>query len=100
MNLWSIICGWFNRARQELWDLVHQIFTGVLEIMLANLKEIAMEVVMELAQTDLQNEEKRKIAFERIKEIATEKGIATKDSAINLMIELAVQKCKQIIEEE
>jgi hypothetical protein len=63
--------------------------------LIAELKDYAVEVVTELASTDLTNAQKRKEAFDKLVAEAKEKGLEYKDSAINLLIELAVAKLKK-----
>lgn len=66
----------------------------VTQVILGQLKDFALEVVKELAGANLSNEEKRKIAFERIKQYAISVGISISDSLLNTLIELAVQAWK------
>ena len=63
--------------------------------LIVELKDFATNVVMDLASSDLSNAAKRAEAFKRIKEKAIEKGLEYKDSAINLLIELAVTNLKK-----
>lgn len=64
------------------------------QLIIAALKDIAMQAVAELKGTDMANEDKRKAAFNQIKEYATNRGIKATDSLINTTIELAVQTIK------
>ena len=63
------------------------------------LKDFAVSAVAKLADTDLSNSAKRAEAFKLIKDEAIAKGIEYKDSAINLLIELAVAQLKKTTEE-
>lgn len=58
------------------------------------LKDVAVMAVSELATSSLSNEEKRKAAFDRIKQYAIAEGIQAKDSMINLALEMAVNRLK------
>jgi len=94
MSWWTTIVNWFNPKFKSLWSLIKKIISGAIEIMLDEMKAYALEIVAELAVTDLTNEEKRKEAFNKIKARFPD----YKDSIINLIIELALQAFKRGIE--
>jgi len=56
--------------------------------------ELAVEIVTELATSDLSGAEKRQIAFNTIKEKVEAEGEVVKSSLINLAIEIAVANLK------
>ena len=58
--------------------------------------DLALEVVMDLAKTDLSSSEKRDAAFDAIKEKLEAEGKVVGNSLINLSIELAVQRLKSL----
>lgn len=62
---------------------------------IVELKDFATKVINELSIEDLTSAQKRKEAFDRIKAEAIARGIEYKDSAINLLIELAVAQLKK-----
>ena len=62
--------------------------------LIVELKEFAYDIVRDLSIKDLTDTEKRNQAFKKIKDEAIQKGIAYKDSAIYLLVELAYQKLK------
>jgi hypothetical protein len=62
---------------------------------LADLLPVALEVVSSLADSKRSGDEKRKAAFTRIELLAKAQGIQVATSAINLAIELAVQRMKE-----
>lgn len=62
------------------------------QIIIAQLQDIALKAVSELSLENLTDEEKRKAAFNTIKEYAIAHTIEAKDSLINTIIELAYQK--------
>jgi len=70
------------------------VFTKAKQEVISALQDIAVNAVMEAASTDLSNEEKRKIAFDTIKKYAQIRGIETRDSIINLVLEMALQAVK------
>lgn len=96
--IFDTIRRWFNSLIRSLWGLLKTIFTGATELILAQLKDIAIEAVEELSKTDMTNEEKRTEAFKRISTYAMTKGINAKESLINLVIEIAVQYIKTKIQ--
>jgi len=71
-----------------------EVFTHSTELILAALKDVAMNAVTKLAQTDLSNEEKRKQAFQEIKDYALSEGIQARDSLIFLIIEMCITSLK------
>ena len=75
---------------RSFWGLLKDIFKGSLEIVLAQLMDVAKKAVADLDLTTLSDEQKRKEAFKTIMAYAKAKGIDAKDSIINLAIELAV----------
>ena len=91
----SIIKRWFYALLRSFWGLLKDIFSGAVEMILAQLKDITIHTVEELEKTDLTSEQKRKEAFERISDYAKNKKIDAQASLINLAIELAVQYIKK-----
>lgn len=85
----------FNSLVRALWGMLKQIFSGSVEMILAQIKDFTFKTVQELDTATLTNEEKRKKAFRKIKRYAKEEGIAIRDSLINLAIEIAVQYLKK-----
>lgn len=61
------------------------------------LGRIVWAAVEALARENLSNEEKRRQAFERIVREALAAGLVVKDSLINLLIEMAVQRLKGLV---
>ena len=84
----------FNGLLRGFWGFMRSIVTGAGEIVLAQLKDFAIATVSDLQGTDLSGEEKRLIAFGKIKVRVNEKAIYIKDHWINLLIELAVMAIK------
>ena len=60
--------------------------------------QIVLAVVVELAASNLSNGEKRQAAYDRIKAEAAAQGLELKDSLINLVIEMAVLRLKDLAE--
>jgi len=84
----------FNKLYKIAKKFIKEAIGEITQIIIAQLKDIAIKVVEELENTDLTNSEKREEAFKRIKQYAIDKGISTKSSVIYLVIELAVQYIK------
>jgi hypothetical protein len=63
----------------------------LLKMLLGKLKDFVLVVITDLTLSDLTNDEKRKAAFEKIKEEARLAGKDLRESVINLAIELSVQ---------
>ena len=64
------------------------------QIIIAQLKDIALQIVKKLQDTKLTNPEKRNEAFEEIRDYAATCGIKASDSLINTVLELALQTIK------
>jgi hypothetical protein len=94
MRLFSWIKGVFNKFIKAFKEIISEAFPRAKQIVIGQLKDISLSVVKDLATTDLSNDDKRKLAFERIKTSSKKAGIETKDSLINLLIELTVQRIK------
>ena len=90
--------GIFFKVCNALGGFFKQVFTSATQIILVQLKDIAINAVSELEKTGLTNEEKRKEAFKKISDYATLKGLDVKASLINLVIEMALQVIKNKIE--
>jgi len=83
---------------QKLWSWISNAFLGFVKSavdqltqkLIVELKDLAIAIVSELEAGNLTSAAKRAEAFKRIKAEAVAKGLAYKDSAINLLIELAV----------
>lgn len=79
---------------RKLWSILKKVFNGALELFLAELMTFATETVKALANTDLSNDDKRKEAFNKIKNKAIGRGIYYKDNWVNILLEIAVAKIK------
>jgi hypothetical protein len=89
------IMDWFKGLIiPALGDFFKAVFTKAKQEAISALKDIAVQTVLSLADTDLSNEEKRKAAFSKIKNYAVTRGIEAKDSTINLLLEMAVASLK------
>ena len=87
---------WLKDLTNSLWSMLKEIISGSTEILLAQLKDIALEACLKV-QNDpslISDEAKRNKAFEEIVLKAKAKGLEVKDSIINLAIELAVSFLK------
>lgn len=86
-----------------LWSKITNAFISFVKVavdqltqkLIVELKDFAIKVIEELATTDLTNSQKRKEAFDKLKAEAIAKGLDYRDSALNLLIELAVAQLKK-----
>uniref|UniRef100_A0A6M3JQM4 Putative holin n=1 Tax=viral metagenome TaxID=1070528 RepID=A0A6M3JQM4_9ZZZZ len=86
--LWSKISSAFI-------SFIKEAVSQLTQKLIVELKDFAFKVVSELELGDLTSAAKRAEAFKKIKEEAIARGIAYKDSAINLLIELVVAQLKK-----
>ena len=93
--MFKAIWSWFKvKVIPALVDFFGAALTQAKQEVLSAIKDIAIQAVMEAADTGLSNEEKRKKAFDRIKSYAISRGIIVKDHVIDLAISLAVSALK------
>ena len=93
--MFSAIKRFFSKALRKFWGIIRKIFNGALEVFLAEFMDFALETVRDLANTDLSNDDKRKNAFNEIKNKAIMRGVEWKDSYVNLLLEICVAKIKK-----
>jgi hypothetical protein len=60
--------------------------------------KVVLAIVAELVASNRSNPEKRAVAFTRVKAEAVARGLEIKDSLINLVIEMAVLRLKDLAE--
>ena len=94
MGLIAWFKGVFSNLLRKFKSFIDAAIPAIQQILIAQLTDIGEEVVRNLSVSTLTSEQKRKEAFKIIAKYATEKGLDAKDSIINLVIELAVQKFK------
>jgi ACT domain-containing protein len=98
MSIFSDIKNWFTNLFNKLVAIgkqfIQDAFDAITLAAIGELKDLALEIVKELATTDMTDDQKRKEAFDKIKKAAKEKGLSIKASIINTLIELAVQYLK------
>jgi len=63
-------------------------------ILLGQLEKFTRQVVLELNDTNLNNDERRNVAFNKIKDYAKTNGIEARDSLVHAAIALAVLSFK------
>ena len=95
MGLISWIKGLINSAIRKFKEFLAAALPEAKQIILGLLSDIATEAVKELDLSTLKDEDRRKAAFDRIKQYAVTNGIEARDSLIYLAIELALQKFKE-----
>lgn len=90
--MWQAVKLWASKVWAVLKPSVMVWLTALGQELLA----LALEIVTELASTDLSNSEKREAAFDEIKDRLGDKAEEVGSSLINLAIEIAVQKLKGV----
>jgi hypothetical protein len=95
MKIFSFISGLFLKIFRVLKPIFLAVFDAAMQILMAKLKDIATQSITRLASTDLNNEDKRRQAFQDIKTYAISKAISVSDSEINLIIEVFVRALKK-----
>jgi len=88
-SLWSSLIKKFN-------EFINEVFTQSTKLLIAQFSDFANQVIAELAVTDLTDASKRLEAFKRIKDYAISQGKQLSDSLVNLLIELAVTRYKNL----
>ncbi len=93
-NIGNFFTGLFNKFIPIFKAFIAEALPIAKAILIALLKDIAINAVTKAQNTDLNDDDKRKQAFKEIKAYAIDKGIKAGDSIINITIELALQKIK------
>ena len=86
------ILGWLSGSTKVVFQFLLPILADNTAKLLAALLPIALDVVTSLADSDKTGAEKRAAAVDAIKAQAIQSGINFTASAVNLAVELAVQK--------
>lgn len=97
MGFFAWLKSWFQPLIRALWSMLKELISGGTELVLAQLRELAINAVMMVASDPkiITDEDKRKTAFEIIKGKAIERGLTTRDSLINFALELSLNYLKQ-----
>ena len=83
---------WLGGASRTVAEFLLPLLRESLASVLDQLLPIAVDVVASMAESKLDGEAKRKLAQEQIKMIAIAEGVAVTGRAVNIAIELALQK--------
>jgi len=86
--------GLFDKAIAACKALIDAALPKVSQIIIGQLKDFALKAVKEVQGLDMDNDAKRKAAFDKISGYAKDNAIEAKDSLVNFAIELAVQAVK------
>lgn len=88
----------FQPLIRALWKMVKEVISGSTELILAQLKDLALDAVQMVASdaSIITSEDKRKKAFEIIKKNAIGKGLTIQSHLINVAIELALAYLKRL----
>lgn len=96
MGLWDWLKSLWNTLIKKFNEFLSEVFTQSTKLLIAQFSDFANKVIAELAATDLTDASKRLEAFKRIKEYAISQGKELSDSLVNLLIELAVTRYKNL----
>lgn len=88
---------WLRKAIHALWALLEDIITDQVESFLAQMKDVALDVCLDIQKDPsiITSDDKRKKAFERINKEAVKRGFEVKDNLTNWLIETVVLKLKK-----
>ena len=93
MKIWDTIKEFFAWKRVSVF--LKKLFKGLLLILFDELKDLAIATAKIVAEKGLPDDEEKRHEFERIfREKAKEKGYELKDSALNLLREMAIAYLK------
>jgi hypothetical protein len=83
---------WFGGISRSFAEFIAPLLAESLSSLLTSLAPIALDVVSSLADSSKSGDEKRKAAQDQIKAIAVAEGIKASSRAVNIAIELALEK--------
>ncbi len=87
---------WITGASKQLLAFILPILAASTATVLEQLLPQALQIVASLATSDGTGEEKRKAAAAQLQTAAINAGVAASASVINLAVEMAVQKLKEV----
>jgi hypothetical protein len=90
----------FNNLIRVFGQFIEDVFNAGTKVLIAELKDYAIDIVSRLMKMDMTNEQKRKEAFNAIKQEGILRGKTLSSSLINLIIELALQYVKNKLEDK
>lgn len=95
-NPFTWISSIFNKFQNTIQGFLKSVFTAELTLVIAELKDPAIAIVKNLMSSDLSSAEKRNQALAALAEEAKKLGLDVGKSALNLLIEMAVQYVKTL----
>lgn len=96
MKIFTSISAWFKSVFfSKVREFLKAVFTQSVQIAIAEIQDVAREVVKELSYETLTNAEKRNKAYKRIVAELKASGKEIKESVIRATVELAVLELKQ-----
>lgn len=81
---------------RTLWEFFLPLLAKATATALEELLPVALDIVADLASSDRPGEEKRGIAVSRLQDAAMASGVKASASVLNLAVEMAVQKLKEV----
>lgn len=95
-NPFTWISGIFAKFQNTIGDFLKSVFNSEMTLVIAKLKDPAIAIVKNLMSSDLSSAEKRTQALEALMAEAKALGLDVGKSALNLLIEMAVQYVKTL----
>ena len=86
----------FKKALRIFNGFITFVFSEGLDLFVAEFKDIAMIIVRELETADLNNDDKRNEAFNRIKDSVIRKGMNYENNWIQILIPIALQAIRKL----
>lgn len=88
--------GLFTKVQSTIGDFLKGVFNSEMTLIISELKGPAIAIVKDLLDADLTSAQKRSEAFKQLSATAKDLGLTVGKSALNLLIELAVQYVKNL----
>lgn len=86
----------FSKVQLTIGAFLKSVFNAEMNLVIAKLKDPAIAIVQNLMGQDLTSEEKRALALESLIAEAKALGLQVGKSALNLLLEMAVQYVKNL----
>ena len=95
-NPFSWLAGMFVKVQSTIGDFLKSVFNAELTLAITELKGPAIDIVKDLLDADLTDAQKRSDAVKQLAQVAKGLGITVGKSALNLIVEMAVQYVKNL----
>ena len=95
-NPFSWLVDMFVKVQSTIGDFLKSVFNAELTLAITELKGPAIDIVKDLLDADLTDAQKRSDAVKQLAQVAKGLGITVGKSALNLIVEMAVQYVKNL----